>query len=37
METLQLKVVNDALSQNRIDADTEPRFISGTEMLAKEN
>lgn len=37
METLQLKVVNDALSQNRIDADTEPRFISGTEMLAMEN
>jgi len=37
METSKLKAVNETLSQNRVDSNTEPQLISGADMLALEN
>lgn len=37
METSKLNAVNETLSQNRVDSNTEPQLISGADMLALEN
>ena len=37
METSKLEIVNQTLSNNRVDSNTEPQLISGADMLALEN